>query len=154
MPGSARAALPTPPRLRRRRTAALAIVVVLVLGTATASVALVFRDSSSAAPVPHRAIVQPVKPPGLPGKITKDGGLEVSSDDYGDGWPLSVEGGVLRCEHGAVTFHASDHVYALNPDAQSRQLGGPLAPVWAPNPKIEGARMSTALLIEHGLALC
>lgn len=90
----------------------------------------------------------------LPGSMTRDGGLAVSRGDYGDKWPLTIDRGVLRCEGGAITLEASGTMYALNPEAQQRHLGGALVPVWAPNPKVENARMSISSLIQDGLALC
>lgn len=90
----------------------------------------------------------------FPGATTPDGGRLVKRSDYGDKWPLTIDGGTLRCSEGAVTLETPEKTYALNPEAQSRALGESLAPVWAPNPAIEGARMSTGALIESGLALC
>lgn len=78
----------------------------------------------------------------------------VSKAEFGQRWPLTVEKGELRCNKGAVTIVVDGKPYALNAKAQNRHLGGALGPLWAPNPKLEGARMSTGELIGHGLKLC
>ncbi|MCB1255551.1 MAG: DUF2511 domain-containing protein [Microthrixaceae bacterium] len=90
----------------------------------------------------------------FPGTDTSDGGRVVTNSDYGADWPLTIKKGTLRCAGGAVTLVTPDATYALNPEAQSKGLGESLAPVWSPNPDIEGARMSTGALIENGLSLC
>lgn len=78
----------------------------------------------------------------------------VSKAEFGQRWPLTVEKGELRCDKGAVTIVVDGKPYALNAKAQNRHLGGALGPLWAPNPKLEGARMSTGELIGQGLKLC
>lgn len=90
----------------------------------------------------------------LAGRSTDDGGRAITSEDYGVDWPLTIDGGTLRCEDGAAILETPETTYALNAEAQTRELGQSLAPVWAPNPESEGARMSTRRLIEHALALC
>ncbi len=90
----------------------------------------------------------------FPGTNTSDGGRVITSSDYGSDWPLTIKKGTLRCVDGAVTLVTPDATYALNPEAQSKGLGESLAPVWSPNPDIEGARMSTGALIKNGLSLC
>lgn len=81
------------------------------------------------------------------------GEQEVTRADFGDEWPLTVEGGTLRCDGEAVTFEADGTTYAVNGMATSRDAGADIDPIWAPG-EVEGLKISIAPLIDWGLELC
>ncbi len=80
---------------------------------------------------------------------------QVSSADFGNDWPLTVDSGVLACEGGAaVTFTAPDGTtYAVNGTARTVTDYPDIDPIWAdtagPLPK-----KNIGPLIDLGLALC
>lgn len=81
----------------------------------------------------------------------------VTQQELGDAWPLTVDGGHLRCiRAGAVVFRAPDGSdYAVNGMAKS--MGYPdIGPIWADHPKalFAGHKVSIGPLIQRGLALC
>lgn len=78
---------------------------------------------------------------------------EVSRDELGAEWPLSVERGRLACDRDAVTFTADGETWALNGVAQTR--GFPeIDPIWLDHPSPNIPKKSIAPLIERGLELC
>jgi hypothetical protein len=79
---------------------------------------------------------------------------EVTSADYGDEWPLTVDSGTLACDGDAVTFTAGGKTYAVNGMATTRSAGVDIEPIWADNPEVEGTKKSIGVLINDGLALC
>lgn len=81
---------------------------------------------------------------------------QVAASNYGDDWPLTVDGGRLWCKQpGAVTFVAPDGtVYAVNGTAKDFNRGADIAPIWADDPDVEGLKMDIGPLIEDGLELC
>jgi hypothetical protein len=85
-------------------------------------------------------------------------GRAISASDYGDEWPLTLQGGVLACEGaGMVTFTAEGKTYAINGlagGAADERGWAEIDPVWADDPEIEGAKISIGPLIDDGLALC
>lgn len=90
----------------------------------------------------------------LPG-CSGSGPKSVSSEEYGEDWPLEVDGGTLHCEADAVTFTGPDgSTYAVNGVAMSRDLGRNIQDIQAPNPGGPGTLKDTGPLIEDGLALC
>ena len=88
------------------------------------------------------------------------GKKEVSRQDYGDEWPLTVGSGVLACAASAVTFETDTNVYALNGIAKARKSGAELNPTWAEDTgipglgAIPGLKKSIGPLIDDGLKLC
>lgn len=82
----------------------------------------------------------------------------VSSSDFGEGWPLTVDKGTLRCEGsdgvGFVTIEVGGTTYALNGAAKGQGMGEDIEVIWAPNPDIDGARKDLGVLISEGLGLC
>jgi hypothetical protein len=89
-----------------------------------------------------------------------DGGeqsKEVTRADFGDAWPLLVDGGTLECKGsdgtGAVTFRTGGTTYAVNGLAKS-QGARDIDKIWAPNPSIPGAKKNIGPLIDEGLRLC
>ena len=117
----------------------------------------------------------------LPGRSTPARSKRVrhvSRADFGDAWPLTVEGGTLRCKRlvikgvranlDAVTFEAEGKVYSVNGVASSWKMGREIDPIWAapeplmvrnPSPPPEFINVATPKksigpLIDAGLALC
>lgn len=83
--------------------------------------------------------------------------VTVSRADFGDQWPLTVDGGTLRCEADAVSLEARGVVYAVNGTAESRDIGVDIDPVWADDPDSPadlGLKENIGPLIDRGLALC
>ena len=80
--------------------------------------------------------------------------LDVSRDDYGDAWPLTVDGGTLSCDSSQVVFTDPDgNDYGVNGAAVS--AGHPeIDPIWADNPDIDGAKVVITPLVNDGLDLC
>lgn len=85
----------------------------------------------------------------------------VSQADYGDAWPLTLDGGMLRCEGpGAVSFTSSEGiVYSINGTAKAWSRTNNLAwkdidTIWADDPSAGGRKMNVGPLVAGGLALC
>lgn len=81
----------------------------------------------------------------------------VSRETMKDEWPLTVSGGVLSCERGAVTFSANGITYAVNGTAMThgKYLGWrDIREVWKDNPAIPGTKINIGPMIEKGLLLC
>ncbi len=85
----------------------------------------------------------------------------ISQADLGDAWPLTVPGGMLRCEGpGAVSFMSDEGiVYAVNGTAVAWSRANNLA--WsdidlisALDPNVAGRKINRGPLINDGLALC
>lgn len=77
----------------------------------------------------------------------------VSRADYGASWPLTVDGGTLRCEGaGAVVFVGPDGTeYGVNGlAAQYADIG----PIWAADPTGIAPKMDIGTLIQDGRKLC
>jgi hypothetical protein len=79
----------------------------------------------------------------------------VSRGSYGEGWPFTVDSGILKCVDGAVTFESADVVYALNGTARARDAGIDIddSEIWQDDPAIPGAKLSLDI-ISDGLILC
>lgn len=80
---------------------------------------------------------------------------EVSANQYGDAWPLTVDSGTLACDGGAVTFTTTDGtVYPVNGTAMDQMQDGPdLHDIWANDPEVKGEK-KYMVLIDDGLKLC
>lgn len=86
------------------------------------------------------------------------GGGNVSSDEFGADWPLTVDSGDLRCEgsdgFGAVVLTDPDgNEYGVNGVALSQGYP-PIDPIWKDNPELAGLKISIGPLIDRGLSLC
>ena len=77
----------------------------------------------------------------------------VAAGDFGDDWPLTVEGGTLACSLGQVTFVREGVEYAVNPVAQMTGLYQGIDPLRADHPAAD-AKRSLDPLIDAGLDLC
>jgi hypothetical protein len=85
----------------------------------------------------------------------------VSQADFGEAWPLTVPGGMLRCEGpGAVSFETDEGiVHAVNRTAKEWSRTNNLAwkdieAIRAPVPSAAGRMLALAPLIDDGLILC
>ncbi|MFN8169291.1 MAG: DUF2511 domain-containing protein [Candidatus Nanopelagicales bacterium] len=111
--------------------------VTIIIGTALLGVGLTACGGSSAS-----------------GSSTK----EVTKADFGAAWPLTVDGGTLACNGsggvGVVTITVDGTVYALNGTAKGQKAGIDIAPIWAADPDIQGAKKNIGVLIDEGLKLC
>lgn len=88
------------------------------------------------------------------GASTKD----VAKADFGESWPLTADKGTLACQGsggvGAATITVDGTVYALNGTAKSQKAGVDIAPIWAADPDIDGAKKDIGVLIDAALKLC
>jgi hypothetical protein len=84
------------------------------------------------------------------------GSQEISRQDLGKDWPLTVDSGMLRCEGvGAVTFTADDGTtYAVNGTARGLDQWPDIDRIWADNPDVKGLKIDISPLIQRGLRLC
>lgn len=79
---------------------------------------------------------------------------EVSRDDYGAQWPLTVEEGVLACEPGDVaTVTVSGRSYALKALSGGDDVPADFRRIWAHVPQ-SGSRSDLSPLVEDAEALC
>lgn len=90
--------------------------------------------------------------------LTGCGEGNVSSDEFGSDWPLTVDSGDLRCEgsegFGAVVFtDPGGDEYGLNGVALSQGYP-PIDPIWKNDPDLAGLKISIGALIDRGLSLC
>jgi hypothetical protein len=82
---------------------------------------------------------------------------EVSREDYGEKWPLTVKSGVLACSGSAVTFKANGVIYALNGTALTQKKWVNIAQIQADDPSSPPGikwKKSVDPLIKDGLKLC
>lgn len=82
----------------------------------------------------------------------------VSSDEFGADWPLTVDSGDLSCEgsngFGAVVFTDPDgNEYGVNGVAAGQGYS-PIDPIWKDDPELAGLKISIGPLIDRGLSLC
>ena len=80
--------------------------------------------------------------------------IDISKNDLGEDWPLTVDAGTLSCENGAVTFESGGTQYAVNGMAGSRDIGVDIEPIWADDPSGDAPKVSIGPLIQRGLVLC
>jgi hypothetical protein len=85
-------------------------------------------------------------------------GTEVSRDEFGAEWPLTVDHGTLRCEgsegFGAVVFtDPDDNEYAVNGTAKGKGYQA-VDPIWRDDPELAGLKVPIGPLIDRGLSLC
>jgi Protein of unknown function (DUF2511) len=84
----------------------------------------------------------------------------VQSAAYGSDWPLTVSGGVLRCEEPSLVTFTTDNgtTYAVNGSArgfsEDRGWVDDISPIWRDDPAFSGLKISIGPLIDDGLALC
>lgn len=83
---------------------------------------------------------------------------EITDDEYGDRWPLTVDKAKLCCRHNAVWIEVNGKRFGLNGLAKGfLERHGytvhELEEIWRPDPEIEGLRVSIGPLIDDGLKL-
>ena len=79
---------------------------------------------------------------------------QVTSADFGDDWPLTVESGVLACEGtDSITFQTGGKTYAVV-EAGIASFGAPIDPIWADEPTGATSKMDLWPLMRAGLELC
>lgn len=79
---------------------------------------------------------------------------EVSHDDYGQKWPLTVKQGVLACEPGDVaTLTVSGRSYDLDSVSTGQNVPLGLRRIWAHDPD-GGSRITLEPLATDARALC
>ena len=83
---------------------------------------------------------------------------EVSREEFGAKWPLTVDRGVLSCNGsngtGQVFFTAGGKIYAVNGLARGTKKYPPVDEIWADNPAGPGPKKDIGPIIERGLKLC
>ena|SRR5437660_8134727 len=79
--------------------------------------------------------------------------VQVTRADFGDAWPLTVDGGTLACEGaGAVTFTVGGTTYAVNGMASGNGQWPDIDPIWAKGS--DTPKKDIGPLIDRGLQLC
>jgi len=108
------------------------------------------------------AASKPVVKVDVPSAVANDPGLIVSTDFGGD-WPLTVPYAVVHCETisagGRVlqvaTLDAPDGTtYAANGTAKDHGDYADIDPIWAPDPDVDGLKISISPVIDAALELC
>ena len=80
--------------------------------------------------------------------------VQLSADQYGSKWPLTVKEGTLRCEGvQSVVFEANGSSYGVNGSALDQGFKD-IHPIWKDDPALKGLKISISPLINRGLALC
>ena len=138
-----------------RRLASTAIALLLLAacggGSDETNTAQVTTTSITAPPVEEEAAATTTAPSA--GPDAGAGKQKVTRADFDDEWPLTVDGGTLRCDGDAVTFEVDGTTYAVNGTAMGRDAGADIDPIWAPG-EVEGLKMNIGVLIDWGLELC
>lgn len=87
----------------------------------------------------------------------------IRADEFGEAWPF-VEGitqGLLQrkpykiggLDFDLILFRVNGKNYAVNGIAKSKGRYTPVDEIWAPDPRIKGAKKSMRPIIQRGLAL-
>ena len=107
------------------------------------------------------------KPPAAP--ITIDGRFVkrqvVTRAEFGADWPLTVDGGTLRCKFPdsmrpqlhALLIEVGGTAYTLNGTARAHAAANgweDMRPIWRDNPSIPGTKVAVTPLLERAEALC
>jgi hypothetical protein len=84
---------------------------------------------------------------------------EISKNQFGNNWPLTIEKGYLSCNNGrCVTLRYEGKIYGLNGVAKTFYKNDPdyadINEIWANDTNMYGLKMSIAPLIEEGLKMC
>jgi hypothetical protein len=89
------------------------------------------------------------------GSNAHDGSEQLSREDLGAEWPLTVEDGELHCDRGIVTFTADEVTYAVNAAALEATDHPQIDPIWADDPNDDNdLHMSLSPLLVRGIELC
>lgn len=80
--------------------------------------------------------------------------LELSREQLGEQWPLTVERGVLTCSDRDLTITVDGTDYALGAGGDGTGRGEPIDPLQAQDEDVPGARKSLGPLISRALELC
>ena len=119
-------------------------------GTTGASQSQQAEDDKNSTPVPaaKRDEDPYAKLRGEPGFLSRA--------DFGKRWPLTVEAGVVSCEqHSVIFMDPEGKRYAVNGTAMAHYPELPrIDRIWAPDPKIPGAKINISPVIDRGLELC
>lgn len=84
---------------------------------------------------------------------SEDAGV-VSAADFGDQWPLTVDGGKIECLAGsAIVIRVASTTYQLN-GAAAAQGFRDIDPIWKANPNPNIPKMNIGPLVSYGLDLC
>ena len=83
---------------------------------------------------------------------------EITADEYGDRWPLTIDKAKLCCRNSAVWIEVNGKRFGLNGLSKGfLERHGytvhELEEIWRPDPEIEGLRVSIGPLIDDGLKL-
>ncbi|MBD2636265.1 DUF2511 domain-containing protein [Limnothrix sp. FACHB-881] len=93
-------------------------------------------------------------PPQTASPIAKTSSVEVTENEFGQSWPLTVPSGTLECVASQqVIFRANGKVYAVNGSAKATGAL-PIDPIWKDNPAIQGTKIPISGLLNRGLELC
>lgn len=148
------------PSQRTVSTAPTALVGEVTVPIARATEVSVFTEVPTTIILPPTIPSPMLGPTDTPGPTLAPPGY-VSREMIGDGWPLTIENGILACDGsrgvGAVIFRTGGKVYAVNGIAKQRaERNGwqDIAPIWADNPSVAGLKKDIGPLIERGLMLC
>lgn len=143
--------------LRGKPVRSAATLLLLILASGCAGSADPGQESVSTTPTGRQVPTDTVVTiPG--GKYTFDSnfGANVTREEFGPSWPLTVPSGRVNCVRSgsnvAVVFTSDDEKrYAVNGIARNQisDMGYlELGPIWAPNPKVKGAFKDIGVLID------
>ena len=81
---------------------------------------------------------------------------EVSVDDYGAEWPLTVTSAVLGCEPGDIAMLTVDgHSYPLDTGMDANEVHPDLERIWAKDPQVGSTeRRDLSPLVTDAMELC
>lgn len=95
---------------------------------------------------------------GCSSKYVYEGREQVTRDQLGSRWPLTVDAGELRCEgrigQRTASIRVDGREYALSARTEGSGAAEPIDPIWALNPATPGFPRDLRPLLERALALC
>jgi hypothetical protein len=94
----------------------------------------------------------------LVGGCSSSTNMKISRADLGDAWPLTVDSGVVACNHpsSAVVFFTSESnkIYAVDEVARGMKLYADVREILRDHPSVAGSKMDIGPVLERGRKLC
>jgi hypothetical protein len=83
----------------------------------------------------------------------EDPGVEVSREQFGERWPLTVERGTVACRGGLPVFRYDGETYALNRAGEKKGFKS-LDPIWRDDPAYPALKVSLGQLMDVAMKQC
>ena len=87
-----------------------------------------------------------------------DNRKRISSKDFGEEWPLTVDGGWIECQGDSfvITFSTDGHRYALNDAARATEKFENISSIVRDDPNYPGGgiKMDVSIIEFEGLKMC